>query len=215
MRKPTKRPTTQRERSQMKISVQNQMAVFLGAVLAITSLPARAQNLVQNLSISLTAYEHTGAKPVRITTKEIISYFAQTNVPGARLLLVTPLGNAPGTLGNLNAFLRVAKGDTVIVDVPSPDTFNLYQDFAAIHTTGTRTSSRAINRFSFDFLSFHAELQGFSTWNITEKTVDGVDISGTGSFSANVNGAVTVDGVTEDVVPVHGTITAGPPKVVP
>jgi len=173
---------------------------------------ARSQEVVQALSVSLMGYDEVNGKALRITTPDLIRYFAQTNVPGGKLLLVTPSPNAPGTLDNLGVFLRVVKGNTILFDVPSPDTFNVYQDFAAVHTTGNRTTVRAINRFSFEYGNFSAELQGFATWTITQRSVNGVDLGGTGAFVASVNGAGTVDGVTSGAVPIHGTITAGAPR---
>jgi hypothetical protein len=51
MRKPKKRPTTQRERSQMKTSVQTNWQCSWSS-LGDDQLAGPAQNLVQNLSIS-------------------------------------------------------------------------------------------------------------------------------------------------------------------
>ena len=185
---------------------------FVGVFLAFGTLEVKSANLVQAISFNLTANQGDGAKTLKITTRDVIRYFTQTNVPGARLLLVTPDGNAPGTIDNLNAFLRVARGNEVILDVTSPDQFNFFQDSAALHVVGTHTISRAINRFSIDSGGFKAELQGFSTWNINQKLVDGVDVSGTGAFVSSVNGVGSVDGVTTGSVTMHGTVTAGPPK---
>ncbi len=193
----------------LKIAVIG-LLVGLGAV-----KQGSAQTLVQSLNINLTAYDQptpTTVKMIRITTKDAVRFFLGTNVPNAQLLLVTPQGNAAGTIGNLNAFLRITSGNTIVTDIPSPDTFNLFQDFASIRVAGTRTTSYAINRFSIDFGGFHAELQGFSTWSIVQRTQGGVDLSGSGSFSSAVNGRGTADGVTQTDVPMQGTITAGPPK---
>jgi hypothetical protein len=77
---------------------------------------------------------------------------------------------------------------------------------------GNHSSVHAVNRFSIDFGQFHSELAGFSTWNITSRTVAGVDTGGTGAFVSNVNGVATVDGVTASGVPTQGSISAGPPK---
>jgi hypothetical protein len=186
----------------MTTKTEMRMAAVVGAFLALGAWQGSAQS-VQTLSVNLTAYDHTGAKQIKITNKELISYFAGTNVPGARLLLITPSPNEPGTLGNLNAYLQVVKNNTVIVEVPSPDAFNVYQDYAANKSSGTRTATRAIDRFSVEFGGFLAELQGFSIWNIS---------GGSGAFVANVNGAIYIDGVTDDWIPAHGTITASAPK---
>jgi hypothetical protein len=185
----------------MKLQVR--LASVAGVLLACGTVSSQAQSVEQNLSINLTAYDHVEARQIKITTKDVIRYFAQTNVPGARLVLVTPSPNEPGTLGNLNAFLQVVKDNTVIVEVPSPDSFNVYQDFAALRNSGTRTASRAIDRFSIDFAGFRAELQGFSTWSIS---------GGSGAFVATVNGAIAIDGVTDDWIPAHGTVSASAPR---
>ena len=196
----------------MTTKAQIRIATLAGLLLSAGLMESPGQNLVQNLTINLVAFDHVASGQVRITTRDVITYFAQTNIPGARLQLVTPGGNPPGTLGNLNAFLRVVKGEEILFEVPSPTAFNLYQDFAAIQTVGTRTSGRTIDRFSFEFGLFQAELQGFSTWNFVERTVDGVSVSGSGAFVSTVNGAVTVDGVTDEGIPTHGTIGASAPR---
>src|SRR4051794_16274346 len=90
-----------------------------------------AQELVQSLSVNLTAFD--GTKVIKIGTSRLIKYFVGTNVPNGRLQLVTPSGgNPPGTIGNLNAFLRIKSGSTIIYEIHSPDQFNLYQDAAAL-----------------------------------------------------------------------------------
>jgi hypothetical protein len=135
-----------------------------------------------------------------------------TNVPNGHLYLVTPMGNAPGTTGDLNAFLRITSGATTVLEITSPTQFNLFQDVAALKTTGTTISSHALNRFSIDSGSVRAELQGISTWNISQKVVNGVDVSGSGAFHSNVNGWISIYSVTQESVPISGTISAASPK---
>jgi hypothetical protein len=60
----------------------------------------------------------------------LIGYFAGTNVPNGHLYLVTPMGNVPGVLGDLNGFLRITSGTTTVLEIPSPGQFNIYQDSA-------------------------------------------------------------------------------------
>jgi hypothetical protein len=176
-----------------------------------TAVQVHAQNLIQRLNVSLTGNDPATGKTFSIKTADMIRYFVGTNVPGAQLELVTPVGNPPGTTGNLNAWLRIVKGGEIVMEVTSPDEFNLYQDTAALTTSGTSIMSHAINRFSIAFGDLpYFELQGFSTWHIAQKTVNGVDISGSGSFSSAVNGILTVGDGPQDA-PVRGTITAGPP----
>jgi hypothetical protein len=177
-----------------------------------TLVQSHAQNLVQSLSVSLTAYDTVGNRTLRIGTKELIQSFMGTNVPNGHLYLVTPMGNAPGTTGNLNAFLRITSGATTVLEITSPDQFNLYQDAATLGTAGTTISAHALNRFSIDSGSVRAELQGISTWNISRALVNGVDLSGTGSFQSSVNGWITIYNVTQPAVPLSGTIVASRPK---
>ena len=169
-----------------------------------------AQNLVQSLNVNLIAYDTGRSRTVVIGTQQLIRYLVGTNVPGGRLYLVTRGGNAPGTLDNLNAFLRIKRGSTTIYEVTSPDHFNLYQDTAALRSGGR--ISLAINRFSIDSGSVRAELQGFSTWAISHRIVNGVDLSGAGSFRSSVNGWIGIFDVTQPIVPVHGVIIAGSPR---
>ncbi len=172
-------------------------------------------NLVQTLNVRLTAYNQSGpntVQAVRITTKDVIKAFAGADVTKGQLLLVTPTGNPPGTTGDLNAFLRVTSGSAIVTNVPTPDSFNLFQDAAIIQSHGNHTVSHSLNRFSIDFGAFHAELQGYSTWNIVSKTQEGLDLGGSGSFVSNVDGVSTWDQVTVSSVPTQGTITAGPVK---
>ena len=193
----------------------------IGALLVFGSIATgSAQNLVQNLSINLTAVNQTDTnsiKSMRVTTKDVITYLnGGTPVSNGRLLLITPPGNTPGEGGvDLNAFLRITSGNNTVVEVPTPDSFNLFQDFASLSSHGANSTTYAVNRFSFDFNSYHSELQGYSLWHSVEKTVSGVDLSGTGSFSSTVNGEVTIDGVTNGQIPVRGTVTASAPVVGP
>ena len=193
----------------------------IAAVLTLLSLGSMTQthaqsNLVQNLNIRLVAYNPSqnsnNVQLVRITTKDVIQAFAGTAVPKGQLQLVTPPGNQPGTTGDLNAFLRVTSGNNTVTTIPSPDSFNLFQDGAIVKTGGNHSVSHSLNRFSIDFGAFHSELQGHSTWNIVSKNQGGLDMGGSGSFTSNVNGVSTWDSVTIADVPTQGTITASAPK---
>jgi len=189
------------------------------ALAGITTQCAAQSNLIQTLSVNLTLYNQTSstdtsstAQLIRVNTKDLIQLFVGTNVPKGQLLLVTPPGNPPGTTGNLGATLRVMSGNTDIVDIPLLTGFDLFQNVAVVNVKGTHITSYAYNHFSFAFGNFAAEVLGYATWNIVEKTVDGIDLSGSGAFSAAVNGQATITGVTQTDVPAQGTITAGAPK---
>lgn len=186
------------------------IAVAAAVLLLGTVVHSQAQNLVQTLSVKLTAYD-TDGRVIKIGTSQLIQYIMGTNVPNGHLYLVTPGGNAPGTTGNLNAFLRITSGLTTVMEIPSPTQFNIYQDVASLKTKGTVISSHAINRFSFDTGYVRGELQGISTWNISAAPVNGVDLSGTGSFVSTVNGWMSIFNVTQDSAPVSGYIYAGRP----
>ncbi len=194
--------------------MKRQMKIAVGGLLLIlgTIAQSHAQYLVQSLSVSLTAYDTVGNRTFKIGTKDLIQYFVGTNVPGGHLLLVTPAGNAPGATGDLNAFLRITSGATTVLEIPSPTQFNLFQDVAALKTSGMTISSHALNRFSIDSGSVRAELQGISTWKIPLALVNGVDVSGSGSFQSNVNGWISIYNVTQSIVPVSGNIVASSPK---
>ena len=184
----------------VKINMKDKAGLaVVGALLVFGSVAkVSAQNLVQNLSISLTAVNQTDTnilKSMRVTTKDVITYLnGGTPVHNGKLLLVTPPGNTPGEEGvDLNAFLRVTSGNgqsNIVFEVPTPDSFNLFQDFASLSAHGAVSTTYAINRFSFDFNSYHSELQGFSVWHSVEKTVNGIDLSGSGSFTSAVNAIV-------------------------
>jgi hypothetical protein len=188
--------------------------IAVGGVLFLcgTVVPSHAQNLVQTLNVNLTAYDTVSNRTIKIATKDLIQYFVGTNVPGGLLLLVTPIGNAPGTTGDLNAFLRITSGTTTVLEITSPTEFNLFQDSAALKTNVTTISSHALNRFSIDSGSVRAELQGISTWSISRALVNGADLSGTGSFQSSVNGWISIYNVTQPGVPISGTIVASRPK---
>jgi hypothetical protein len=197
--------------------MKRKIRIAVAGVLLIlgTVVQCHAQNLVQSLSVSLIAYDTASNRTLSIGTQQFIRYLWGTNVPNGHLYLVTPMGNAPGSTGDLNAFLRITSGATTLLEIPSPDQFNLFQDTAALRTSGTTISSRALNRFSIDSGSVRAELQGFSTWNISLRPVNGVDVSGTGSFQSNVNGWISIVDVTQSIVPVKGSILASSPKAGP
>jgi len=183
----------------------------IGVLLLIGTAQSQAQNLVQTLKVSLVGYNNETGRAFSINTADVIRYFMGTNIPGGQLQLVTPVGNPPGSTGNLNAFLRVAQRGVPLLDVTSPTQFNLFQDTAVVVTKNATDISRAINRFSIDYGYLHAELEGFSTWKIRTTPLNGNDVSGSGSFTSTVNGTATVDGVTS-FSPVRGTITASAPK---
>jgi len=185
-----------------------------GALFAFAGLlQGQAQNLVQPLTVNLTAYDSGDGHTIRIGTAQFIKYLAGQDVPHGRLLLVTPSGNAPGTIGGLGAFLRITSGNTIILEIPSPSEFNVYQDVAALTTKGAKVSGQALNRFSIDSGSVRSELQGFSKWTINTNPVHGEDVSGTGTFMSKVNGWLQIVDVTQGTAVVTGTIAAGTPKV--
>jgi len=171
-----------------------------------------AQNLVQSLSVNLTIHDPDRNRTITVTTSSLIRYLVGSSVPNGRLYLVTPVGNTPGQTGDLNAFLRITSGGRTILEVTSPDQFNLYQDTAALRNFNSTTLlSFALNRFSIDSGSVRWELQGLGGWIIYKKTVHGVDISGSGMFTAHVNGWIQIQGVV-GMAPVTGTIIATIPS---
>jgi hypothetical protein len=186
---------------------------IIGALLALGAVTqSNAQQVVQNLSINLTAYSSTNGTTVRafhITTRDVIRYFVGTNVPNGHLLLVSPAG-PPITSDNLGVFLRITQGTETVLEVPSPDSFNIFQDSSTATIAGSRITTRASNRFSIDFGGFHAELQGFTTWNASSQTP-----GGQGSFSSSVNGWSTVDDVTQALSPTKGTISGSAARLAP
>ena len=189
-----------------------------------------AQNAVQTLSFTLVAYDQptpTTTRQVRFTSKDIIRYFIGTNVSGGQLLLVTPIASGAQTnTGNMNAFLRIVKGNTTLMEVPTPDSFNFFQDGVSTSSRGGVVTSFATDRFSIDFQEFHAELQGFTTWSSGRQThivvlgspliltkPSNPAVSGIGSFSSTLSGTGTIDEVTQFGVPIQGTVTGGTPKL--
>lgn len=194
--------------------MKRKIRIAVAGVLSILATVGQchAQYLAQSLYVNLTAYDTVSNRTVKIGTKALIQYFVGTNVTNGQLYLVTPMGNAPGATGDLNAFLRITSGATTVLEIPSPTQFNLFQDVAALKTNGMTISTRALNRFSIDSGSVRAELQGISTWNISQILVNGVDVSGTGSFQSSVNGWIGIYNVTQPVVPISGTIVASRPK---
>lgn len=177
-----------------------------------TVVQSHAQHLVQSLNVSLTAYNTSSNQTIRIGTKQLIDYFVGTNVSNGHLYLVTPTPNAPGLTGNLNAFLRITSGTTTVLEIPSPTQFNLLQDVVALKTNGTMISTVALNRFSIDSGSIRGELQGISTWHISQRLVKGADVSGAGSFRSDVNGWITIYNVTQLAAPLKGYVVASSPK---
>jgi len=197
--------------------MRRKIRIAAGGILFILGvvIQSHAQNLVQSLNVKLTAYDTVNNQAIKIGTKELIHHLTGTNTPDGHLYLVTPAGNAPGGTGGLGAFLRITSGATIVLEVSSPAEFNLYQDIAALKTTGTTISSHALNRFSIDSGSVRAELQGISTWKISQKPVNGADVSGAGTFQSTVNGWISIYNVTQTDVPVSGLIVAGPAKAGP
>ncbi len=195
------------------------------AVVAGTVASTEGQNAVQPLSVSLTAFSQsspTTTTRIRITNKDLIRYFTGTNITGAQLFLVTPVASqAASSLGNLNAFLRITKGNTTLLEVQTPDSFNFYQDGVSIGVRGNQiTSSLGTVRYSVAFAGFQAELQAFNTWTIPMasrlgRTTSTIPTLGTTSFSGAVSGTGTIEGVTGPVTPMQGTVTGGVPKAGP
>jgi hypothetical protein len=187
--------------------------IVVASALFILGIVAQghAQNLIQPLNVRLTGYNTVNNRTIKIGTRELIQHLAGTNVLNGHLYLVTPMGNAPGTTGGLGAFLRITSGTTTVLEITSPNQFNVYQDIAALRTNGLTISTHALNRFSIDSGSVRGELQGISTWNISQRPVKGVDVSGTGSFQSSVNGWIAIYNVTQEAVPVSGIIVAGRP----
>ena len=167
-----------------------------------------AQNVVQNLSISLTIYNQNNGivRPVHISTRDVIRYFAGTNVPGGKLLLVMPASPSPDGSGNLGASLRVTGSDGTSIDISTPVSFNLFQT----SSSGAGNRIYAFNQFSIDFGGFHAELYGTSTW-----TASPSGPGGQGSFHASVSGHCVVDGITSDDTPCQGSMSGSAPKPEP
>jgi hypothetical protein len=190
----------------LQLMVAGALFVFAGL------LQGQAQNLVQPLTVNLTAYDSADGHAIRIGTAQFIRYLTGSDVTKGRLVLVTPPGNTPGTIGALGSFLRITSGNTTVLEIPSPGEFNLYQDYAALTTRGSRTSGKALNRFSIDSGSVRGELQGFSTWTIRTEPVRGTDVSGTGTFASKVNGWLEITDVTQGTAVVTGTIAAGAPR---
>ncbi len=198
-----------------RLMKRNLVIAVAGALFILgTIVQIHAQNLVQSLSVNLIAYNTASNRVFTIGTQQLIRYLWGTNVPNGHLYLVTPTGNAPGTTGPLNAFLRITSGTTVLYEIPSVTQFNVYQDLVALKTNGLTITTHALNRFSIDSGSVRAELQGLSTWNISQARVNGVDLSGTGSFTAPVNGWFALYDVLSPT-PVGGRIVASRPKYGP
>jgi len=182
-------------------------------------LPSRAQNALQPINFALVAYDQptpTATKLIRFGNKDIIRYFAGTNVPNGQLLLVTPLASGVLTnTGNMNAFLRITQRQTTILEVPTPDSFNLFQDSISVSRHLTSTAATGTDRFSIDFGGFHAELQALNNWFTGHEGTRTNNIrfpTGIGRFSAfGASGEGTIDGVTQTGVPISGTITGGTP----
>ena len=177
-----------------------------------TAIQSHAQHLLQSLNVSLTAYNTSSNQTIRIGTKQLIQYFVGTNVSNGHLYLVTPETNTPGITGNLNAFLRITSGTTTVLEIPSPTQFNLLQDVVALKTNGTMISTVALNRFSIDSGAVRGELQGISTWQISQRLLNGADVSGSGSFRSDVNGWILIYNVTQLATPLKGYIVASSPK---
>ena len=171
-----------------------------------TVVQSHAQNLVQPLSVNLVAFDTVGNQTIRIGTQQFIRYLWGTNVPNGHLYLVTPAPNAPGTTDALGAFLRITSGTTTLYEIPSGTEFNLYQDVAVLRTNRDIIYTHALNRFSFDTGYVRAELQGISTWTIWLAPFKGVDVSGAGAFTSQVNGWADIYNGTHSIAPISGTI---------
>ena len=176
-----------------------------------TAAHSHAQNLVQPMFVNLTIFDTVGNRTINVQTTNFINYIMGTNVPNGKLFLVTPMGNAPGTLGALGAWLRIKSGATTIYEVPSVSQFNIYQDVSILTTTSTKITARALNRFSFDTGAVRAELQGFSTWTIWRGLIQGQDVTGTGTFTCRGNGWMDIYNVTHGSALVQAQILAREP----
>ena len=149
---------------------------FLGFVAANSK--SNAQNVVQNLNIGLTVYNHNATvRSLHISTRDIIRCFVGTNAPGSKLLLVMPENPSPDSSNNMGAFLRVTFNDGSSMDVSSPVSFNLFQ----ASSTAAGNHIYAFNQFSIDFRQFHAEIFGLCTW-----TMSASNPGGQGSFHGSV-----------------------------
>jgi hypothetical protein len=207
----------------MKIIALINAALLLGA-----ATQSMAQNAIQTITFTLTAYNQptpTITRLIRITNKDIINYFAGTNIAGAQLSLVTPVASGVLTnTGNMNAYLSITKGKNDLLDVPTPDSFNLFQDAVATSQQGSVTTAIGTDRFSIAFGNFQAELQGFTTWTTAKnggRTLFPVfsagspsaNATGAGSFTSTVSGEGTIDGVTNGSAPMQGTVTGSTPTL--
>ena len=139
------------------------------ALLALSAtMQSHGQNTVQPLTITLTAYNPTGSggvQLVRFTTKDEIRFLVGTNVSGGQLLLVMPISSGViSNTGNMNAYLEVTQNGNDILDVPTPDSFNLFQDSVVDNTSGRVTIAYGTDRYSTDYAEYHSELQAFNTW---------------------------------------------------
>jgi hypothetical protein len=191
--------------------------IVLGA-----AIPAGAQNARQTLAISLVAYDQPQpnvVRTLRFTTKDVIRYLTGSNVISGQLFLVTPLASGILTnTGNMNSFLRITSRGATIMEVPTPDSFNFFQDSVVTVRRPTTTTSYATDRYSIDFGGFHAELQAFNIWTAPHEgtRTPANRVTGIGSFqSSTVTGEGTIDGVTQGGVPMAGSITSGTPTTGP
>jgi hypothetical protein len=165
-------------------------AATMGALFALSAtMQSSGQNVVQPLTFAMIAYNQstpTATRSIRFTNKDIIRYFNGSSVNGGQISLVTPQssGMLTGT-GNLNSFIRITQRTTTILEVPTPDSFNLFQDSVVSNQRGQATSSVGTDRFSIDFAGLHAELQGLLNW-VNTASASGVgtgSVSGTGAFN--------------------------------
>ena len=167
----------------------------IGLALGLTATVTQAQTqTVQTVTINLMGAQDagTGATPVRITNKDILTALsgAGTFSPRARLVAITPDGGTTGI------FVRdVVSRQNVDTDVSS-----YFSNSTVQSVSGNKGNSEiSIQTFSFtsDTVSFN--VQGFTMGNT--KTM---------SETSSVNGTGTVDGSSPAVL--RGTINIGPAK---
>jgi hypothetical protein len=200
----------------------NRALLISASLLVGAAMQSSGQNAAQALTISLTVYDQStpqSVKPIRITSKDLIRLFAGTNVARGQLFLITPLASGALTnTGNLNAFLRVTQGASptnTIVEAQTPDSFNFFQDAIVTTTHNTSITSIGIDRFSIAYGDLQAELQGSSAWNYHQRFARGTPPTGISAFTMNaVSGTGTIVNVTQNWVPIQGTIAAGTPVMV-
>ncbi|HVM46560.1 MAG TPA: hypothetical protein VMU04_00965 [Candidatus Acidoferrum sp.] len=185
------------------------------ALLALSAtMQSHGQDTVQPLTITLTAYNPTGSggvQLVRFTTKDEIRFLVGTNVSGGQLLLVMPISSGViSNTGNMNAYLEVTQNGNDILDVPTPDSFNLFQDSVVDNTSGRVTIAYGTDRYSTDYAEYHSELQAFNTWAAGRvSTIPQPVGSGTGGTTPGGTTTTTVIGLPVGAIRAYGGYNTG------